>query len=219
MANTCARSLLVPDFFHESQFQVPYVAGLDEAGCGPWAGPVVAGAVILLPAFPKALQGALNDSKKLTARRRETLFHALQKENGHTCHYGVGQASVEEIDHLNIRQAALLAMKRAFEALALSPQAALVDGIAMPALPCAVECLPKGDALSLSVAAASIVAKVTRDHLMQALAQEYPAYAWEKNAGYGTKAHSLALQQHGVTPHHRRSFAPIRHLLTLKTAA
>lgn len=202
----------MPDYTYEKQMGVPLVVGLDEAGCGPWAGPVMAGAALLLPDFPEDLATQLNDSKKLSTLKREKLYTWLLQENGHTCHVAAAEASVEEVDRLNIRQAALLAMTRAMATLPLHPQAALVDGIVAPKLTIPTRCLKKGDQLSLSIAAASIMAKVTRDHLMTALAKEYPLYGWERNAGYGTKMHQEALARHGLTPHHRRSFAPIKAL-------
>lgn len=190
-----------PDFSHESLAPSP-VCGVDEAGRGPLAGPVVAGAVILHSPPPPGI----NDSKKLTATARESLFDALQP----LAHIGIGIASVEEIDRLNILQATLLAMKRAVEALPVTPAFALIDGNRAPMLACPARTLVKGDALSLSIASASIVAKVTRDRLMRELAAMHPVYGFEKHAGYGTKAHLEALKTHGPCPAHRLSFAPIR---------
>lgn len=182
------------------------VAGVDEAGRGPWAGPVVASAVILNPA---RLPQGINDSKKLSTAKREKLFDEIL-ENAIT---GVGIATVEEIDRLNILQASLLAMQRAVAMLSTPPTLALVDGNKAPILSCKVQTVVGGDAKSLSIAAASIVAKVTRDHMMSELAQEFPHYGWEKNAGYGTKAHQDGLAKYGVCIHHRKTFAPIRALL------
>lgn len=188
------------------------IAGVDEAGRGPWAGPVVAGAVI----FPSleitdALAQKLDDSKKLTAAKREALFDELHRSNALI---GCGMASVEEIDALNILQATFLAMRRAVAALPAVPDFAIIDGNKIPPeLPCPARFLIKGDALSLSVAAASIVAKVTRDRIMAELAKEFPYYGWEKNAGYGTKAHQDGLETHGICIHHRKSYAPIKRFL------
>lgn len=182
------------------------VAGIDEAGRGPWAGPVVAAAAVL---DPHCLPAGINDSKKLTAAKREKLYDAILS----SALVGVGIASVEEIDTLNILGATKLAMRRALENLKVAPDVALVDGNQPPELPCRVETVIGGDALSLSIAAASIVAKVTRDRMMAELAREFPHYGWEKNAGYGTAVHQQALAVHGVTPHHRKSFAPIRAML------
>ena len=186
------------------------VAGLDEVGRGPWAGPVIACAVVIdRTTFPVELAAQLDDSKKLTTAKREALFPALT----HHVEYAMGQASVGEIDSLNILQASLLAMRRAFAGLSPSPSAALVDGNRDPGLDCHTNLLVKGDSRSLSIAAASIVAKVERDRLMTALAKEHPGYGWERNAGYGVKAHQEGLARFGVTPHHRRSFAPIKAIL------
>lgn len=183
------------------------VAGVDEVGRGPLAGPVVAAAVIL---DPEHIPDGLNDSKKLSPRRREALSTALFD----CAEVSLGEASVEEIDRLNIRIASHLAMKRAIAGLRRAPDAALIDGRDCPAdLPCAARTLVRGDAQSLSIAAASIVAKTTRDRMMVALAQHYPGYGWEKNAGYPTKAHREALLDIGVSPHHRRSFKPVHNIL------
>ena len=186
------------------------VAGIDEAGRGPWAGPVVASAVILDAAtLPASLRDGLDDSKRLKAARREDLLAALQG----SARIGVGRAEVAEIDTLNILRATLLAMARAVAELGAPPGLALVDGTHAPALACPVQCVVKGDTRSLSVAAASIVAKVTRDAIMAELARAHPGYGWERNAGYGTAEHKRALERLGVTPHHRRSFRPIIKML------
>ncbi|HEX5317591.1 MAG TPA: ribonuclease HII [Stellaceae bacterium] len=183
------------------------VCGVDEAGRGPLAGPVVAAAVILdranLAAF---LHERLDDSKAMTALARERCYEALLAG----ARIGVGAASVGEIDRVNILRASLVAMTRAVRALGVVPDIALVDGNQAPALGCAVRTVVGGDGLSFSIAAASVVAKVTRDRLMTMLARRYPGYGWERNAGYGTAAHSAALARLGITPHHRRSFAPVR---------
>jgi ribonuclease HII len=187
------------------------VAGIDEAGRGPWAGPVVAAAVVLdLATLPADLLTGLDDSKKLTAPRRAALFARLES----CACIGVGRAEVAEIDRLNILVATLLAMQRAVAALPLTPCLALVDGNRAPDLPCPVTCVIGGDGRSLSIAAASIVAKITRDRLMADLAGLYPGYGWETNVGYGTREHRHALARLGVTPHHRRSFTPINKMLS-----
>ena len=197
---------LIPDMTHEAALGTR-VAGVDEAGRGPLAGPVAAAAVVLDPA---AIPIGLNDSKVLSAKRREALFDLIHAH----AQVGLGWASVEEIDALNIRAASLLAMRRAVEGLGFVPDAALIDGNACPeGLPCAGVTLVKGDAKSLSVAAASIIAKVARDRVMAGLAQDHPGYGWEVNQGYPTAAHLAALQDMGVTPHHRRSFRPVHHIL------
>jgi ribonuclease HII len=202
---------ITPSFDLEFAYAHP-VVGIDEVGMGPWAGPVVAAAVILSRDTPLVLLKQLNDSKKLSEKTREYIFEQLLTHPEYV-HMGIGQASVEEIDAINIRQAAMLAMQRAVACLPVQPSAALVDGTAKPDLSCPVQLVIKGDQKSFSIAAASIVAKVTRDRLMKELAQQHPAYGWETNAGYGTAVHQAALKKHGVTPWHRRSYAPIRVLL------
>lgn len=182
------------------------IAGIDEAGRGPWAGPVVAAAVIL---NPRSLPAGLGDSKALTQQAREKALEAIER----TALVGVGQASVEEIDTLNILRATFLAMERAVANLARPPAFALVDGNRAPALACPLETVVKGDARSASIAAASIVAKVTRDRMMESLAEIHPGFAWEHNKGYGTKEHQAGLQRLGPTAHHRQSFAPIKRYL------
>ncbi|MDX1484663.1 MAG: ribonuclease HII [Alphaproteobacteria bacterium] len=204
----------MPDFLIETTIS-GIVCGIDEAGRGPWAGPVVAGAVVLDRArLDPVLARGLDDSKKLTAPRREVLFAALEAGAASgTVAMATGLASVEEIDRLNILRATFLAMSRAVAALAPCPDHALVDGTGLPDLPCPATAVTKGDQRSLSIAAASIAAKVTRDRLMAALDQDHPGYGFARHAGYGTKAHREALERLGVTPHHRRSFAPIHHIL------
>ena len=181
------------------------VCGIDEAGMAPLAGPVVAAAVILPPGPKPRLLRGLNDSKLLSAEQRERFFDIIQR----IAEVGVGFASVGEIDELNIYHANMRAMQRAFDALPQRPDFALVDGRAKPPLDCVVETIVKGDRRSLSVAAASVVAKVTRDRLMHKLAGAFPGYGWETNVGYGTDAHYLGLLRQGPTEHHRNSFAPL----------
>jgi ribonuclease HII len=179
------------------------VCGVDEAGRGPWAGPVVAAAVVLDPA---RCPDGLDDSKKLSEAARERLFEALQD-----CSVtGVGMASVAEIDALNIHWATMLAMERAVAALACAVDHVLVDGNRLPRWRHKATAIVGGDAQCRSIAAASIIAKVTRDRLMLALDAEWPGYGWADNKGYGTPAHSRGLAELGVTPHHRRSFAPVK---------
>jgi ribonuclease HII len=195
-----------PDYFLEADLG-GVVAGVDEVGRGPWAGPVTACAVVLDPA--KIPEG-LNDSKKLTEARRDVLAEQIEA----VADVSIGWASVEEIDTLNIRQATFLAMRRAIDGLAQAPTHALIDGNAIPPdLPCPATSVIKGDGRSVSIAAASIVAKVRRDALMKELAVMHPGYGWETNMGYGTAKHSAGLHDLGVTPHHRRSFAPIHKIL------
>jgi ribonuclease HII len=188
------------------------VCGIDEAGRGPLAGPVVAAAVIIdRRRFRGELRGALDDSKALSREVRESCYRALfAGARIGAVKIGVGAAGRGEIDRINILRASLLAMARAVAALGLRPDIALVDGNVAPQLPCAVKTIVRGDALSFSIAAASVVAKVTRDRIMHALASRYPGYGWETNVGYGTEEHGAAIRRLGVTPHHRRSFAPVR---------
>lgn len=183
------------------------VAGVDEVGRGPLAGPVTAAAVILDPA---RIPEGLNDSKKLTAPRRERLAQAIMAHSD----WAVGHASVEEIDSLNILRASHLAMCRALAGLRQRPCLALIDGNQLPRdLPVPGQTVVKGDARCLSIAAASILAKLLRDRIMVDLAQQHPGYGWEVNAGYPTAAHRLALKNLGVTPYHRRSFRPVHNIL------
>jgi len=201
----------VPDFALEIAAG-GVVAGIDEAGRGPLAGPVIAAAVVLnRETLPPEIADGLDDSKRLSPSRRAVFFTALQGE----ARIGIGGASVAEIDQLNILQATFLAMVRAFGGLGSRPDRALVDGNRLPALPIPAQAVVGGDRRSLSIAAASIVAKVTRDRIMAGLARRHPGYGWEHNAGYSTKAHRDALARLGVTPHHRRGFAPVTRILTL----
>ena len=205
----------MPDFSFETaaaRAGRTLVAGIDEAGRGPWAGPVVAAAVVLdVAVAPAGLLNGFDDSKRLSRARREVLFAAMGRELGVSI--GLGQATVAEIGRFNILGATLRAMARAFAALDAAPDLALVDGAQAPVLPCAVECVVGGDRRSLSIAAASIAAKVTRDRIMAELAAKHPGYGWERNAGYGTAEHQDALKRLGVTPHHRRGFKPIIKIL------
>ncbi len=183
------------------------VVGVDEAGRGPLAGPVTAAAVRLRP---DCIPDGLNDSKQLDRKRREALFEALMD----CADVGIGHASVEEIDAINILRASHLAMCRAIAALPQGADHVLIDGNMIPRdLTCGAQAIIGGDALCLSIAAASIVAKVTRDRIMVDLAQQHPGYGWETNAGYPTRDHVAALQSLGVTPWHRRSFKPVHNIL------
>jgi ribonuclease HII len=187
-----------------------FIAGLDEAGRGCLAGPVVAAAVILpLDGEISTLLDGVRDSKQMTALARERFFAVIHQ---HALAVGVGLGSVELIDRRNILQATKLAMKDALTQLALPPQALLLDALYLRDIPLPQRSLIKGDARCLSIAAASVIAKVTRDHLMLQLHQAYPAYGFDRHKGYGTAAHLAALQTHGATPHHRQSFAPVRSL-------
>lgn len=180
------------------------VAGVDEAGCGPLAGPVVAAAVILDPADP--IDG-LADSKVLSPRRREALAAQIRVR---ALAWGLAAATVQEIDQFNIYQATMLAMRRAVEGLRLKPAKVLVDGNRLPRLPMPAEAIVKGDATVPSISAASILAKVERDRVCLELHEAYPAYGFAAHKGYATVVHLAALRQHGPCPAHRRSFAPVR---------
>jgi ribonuclease HII len=200
-----------PDFTIERKAMrkgTKLVCGIDEAGRGPWAGPVVAAAVVL---DPKNIPDGLNDSKKLSEARREALFTSIMA----TSRVGIGIAEVDRIDRDNILQATLWAMAEALgqiDGVAL----ALVDGNRAPQLPCPVQTIIEGDAKSLSIAAASIIAKVTRDRIMVGHDAAYPQYGFARHKGYGTALHQEALRHHGLTPLHRRSFAPIAALLAAR---
>jgi len=180
------------------------VAGVDEAGRGPLAGPVVAAAVVF-PAFAKPIRG-LRDSKLLTAAARERLAALVRVR---ALAVAVGAASVREIDRFNIRRAAVLAMRRALTRLAVRPDVVLVDGLPCPELGCPHQAIVDGDARCHSIAAASVIAKTVRDRLMALLGGRHPAYAWASNKGYGTPEHLAALAELGFTAHHRRSFSPV----------
>ena len=199
-----------PDFSYERAAMArgfARIAGVDEVGRGPLAGPVTACAVVLdMSRIPEGL----NDSKKLSAKRRESLAEAILS----CAEVSVASASVEEIDQLNILRASHLAMERAVAGLLTPPDHCLIDGNLIPkGLTVSAEAIVKGDSKSVSISAASIVAKIRRDYVMSALAQQYPGYGWETNAGYPSKSHRLALQNLGVTPHHRRSFKPVHNIL------
>lgn len=183
------------------------IAGVDEAGRGPLAGPVVSAAVILPADF--SVDG-VNDSKKLTAAKRDRLFDRIRAE---AVSVAVGIADHEEIDHLNILQASLLSMKRAVKALETPPDYLLIDGIFTVSYPIAQEAVKKGDSLSMSIAAASIIAKVTRDRIMDNYDREFPQYGFKKHKGYPTQKHREAIRQHGPSPIHRKSFSGVREFL------
>jgi ribonuclease HII len=201
--------LLVPNFSFESAALSQghtIICGIDEAGRGPWAGPVVASAVIL---DPKNIPHGLNDSKKLNADKREFLFDPIMQSS----QVGIGIVSAAEIDEINILQATFLAMQRAFAQLEKTPQLALIDGNKSPKLICKTQTIIGGDAKSLSIAAASIIAKVTRDRIMQQHDQTYPHYGFARHKGYGTAAHAATLAIHGPCAEHRKSFKPIALIL------
>jgi ribonuclease HII len=197
-----------------------FIAGVDEAGRGSLAGPVVAAAVILPLGIPfrfdpdecLACFEGVRDSKQLTARERERLFEVIMQ---HAVAVGVGIGSVEIIDERNILQATKYAMREALAQLTIPPQALLLDAIHLPGIELLQRSIIKGDALCLSIAAASIIAKVTRDRMMIQLHEHFPVYGFAQHKGYGTEYHLVALRKHGATPHHRRSFAPVRELFSL----
>lgn len=192
---------------HEAGFAC--VCGIDEAGRGPLAGPVVTAAVILPDGYELA---GLTDSKQLTAKKRDKLFEQLMADE--RVQKSIASATAAEIDELNILRATHLAMARAAQGLSSPADFALIDGLPVPNFPLPSKSIVKGDSRSLSIAAASILAKVTRDRLMTELDAQYPAYGFAKHAGYGTAAHLAALRAHGPCPEHRRSFAPVAQVLT-----
>ena len=194
-----------PSYKFDQDYETPII-GVDEVGRGPLAGPVISAAIIL---NKEKIPEGINDSKKLSKKKREVINEELISQHK----FAIGIASVEEIDKINILQASLLAMKRAVLNLNIKPQTILVDGNKLPDLEYNMYPIIKGDSKSISIAAASIIAKVYRDKLMQDLSLQYPGYYWEKNSGYGTKQHLLALNNLGVTPIHRKSFAPIYNML------
>ena len=198
----------MPDYLNERDIGWPkkLIAGIDEAGRGPWAGPVVSAAVIL---NEKNIPDGLNDSKKLSERKRLSLYSSI-----YNFHFvGVGISSIEEIDSMNVLQATFLSMKRAVEDLNPQPEYILVDGNLDPGLNFKTKCIIKGDSISISIAAASVIAKVTRDNLMLKLDKEFPDYNWKKNKGYGTAEHRNALELYGPCKYHRKSFSPINKML------
>ncbi len=195
-----------PDFHYETISGAKIVAGCDEAGRGPLCGPVVAAAVII-PA-KAGIPCIINDSKKMFAKQRAAAYKWIMEN----CVVGVGQCSPAEIDELNILHASMLAMKRAVENLPTRPEFVLVDGNRMP--PDVVgRAIVGGDAKSISIAAASIVAKVTRDKIMTELAKQFSEYGWEKNAGYPTAAHLQAIGKYGINEHYRKSFRPVKEII------
>lgn len=205
----------MPHYDIEASLNCARICGVDEAGRGPWAGPVVAASVMFLDRTD--IPAGLNDSKKLSKTARDNL-HQLLVDSGAI--YGVGTATSAEIDQLNIWQATQLAMRRAVDAMAQAPEFALIDGNLSPkSFPCPVRPVIGGDGISLSIAAASVLAKVTRDRMMEQYAREYPQYGFERHAGYGTKQHQQALAAHGPCPIHRVSYAPIRAILEAHEAA
>ncbi len=203
---------LQPDDPLKTHYMERPICGIDEAGRGPWAGPVVAAAVV----WPERLSvpEALDDSKNVSKDKREQLYDYITRNTD----YGVGITSVYMIDELNILNATKIAMHEAFLKLQTTPKTALVDGNQPPNLPCTTISVIKGDSRVVAIAAASIIAKVTRDRMMHELSEIFPGYGWDTNAGYGTKKHQEAIARFGVTEHHRRSFAPIKAALKARQA-
>lgn len=199
MAKTIVHTELF-EFDSELRKDYPILCGVDEAGRGPLAGDVYAAAVIL---GEEVMIEGLNDSKKLSEKKREELYDIIIDKADAYC---VATATVEEIDKLNILQATMLAMKRAVEGLGVKPDHALIDGNKIPPIECGAEYVIKGDARSASIAAASVLAKVSRDRYMKKIAEEYPQYAFEQHKGYGTKLHYEKLREHGISDVHRRTF-------------
>jgi len=209
------KEVFMPDFSLENE-ENGFVAGIDEAGRGPWVGPVVAGCVVFVnrDVNPYLLDN-LNDSKKISKKKREKLYEILmeEKQKGNLL-IGIGEASSKEIDEFNILNATFMAMNRALENSLAKPLLVLVDGNKVPkGLNIKAKAIVKGDSRSYSISAASIVAKVYRDKLMEEMAKKYPFYGFDKNAGYGTKEHIEALDKYGITPEHRKSYAPIKERL------
>jgi ribonuclease HII len=202
-----------PDFSLETAAGAPArrIAGVDEAGRGAWAGPLVAAAVVL---DVEHIPDGLDDSKKLSAKKRDLLFDEILAH----ADVGIGIGTVEQIEVRNVLNATMDAMRDAVSQLTLAPDVALIDGNKVPLLQCDAEAIVGGDGRSVSIAAASIIAKVTRDRLMRKLAHDFPDYGWEKNVGYGVPVHKAALARLGVTPHHRRSYKPIRNILGTDTS-
>lgn len=201
----------MPNFEIENSFN-KIIAGIDEAGRGPWCGPVTSAAVIInQEKCSSKLISLLNDSKKLSKKKRDMIYELLiEEEKSGGVIIGVGEASAKEIDEINILQATFLAMTRAYQNLSQKPEMLIIDGNKIPQnLDIEAKAIIKGDSLSNSIAAASIIAKVTRDNQMEELAKAFPEYGWENNAGYGTKVHIEAIEKYGITEHHRKSYKPI----------
>lgn len=208
----------MPNFEHEHKLAPRMVIGIDEAGCGPWAGPIFAAGVCFKNTTTQTLPwlDQINDSKKISQKKRTELF--LKLTNCEQILYGIGQVSSQEIDQIGLSMAITLAIERA---IMLIPEYAekslLIDGIRKPKINHDINMLIKGDQKSISIASASILAKVSRDQYMQQIAQNYPMYHWESNAGYGTKKHQQAIYEHGICEHHRLSYKPIKTYLETKS--
>ncbi len=194
------------EIYHSQNYNI--IAGVDEAGRGPWVGPVYSAAVIL---NQDNIPDGINDSKKISPWKRKEIFNKITSNHM----FGVGVASVEEIDKINILEATFLAMTRAINNLEITPDLVLVDGNLAPEIDIKTKSIVKGDSKSLSIASASIFAKVLRDEYMEEIDIEFPSFNWKKNKGYGTKEHLTALENHGPTKYHRKSFSPVRKMLSL----
>ena len=199
----------IPDFYYEKNCGKKIVAGVDEAGRGPLCGPVVAGAVVFLK-YDFDDMPIISDSKQMSEKQRDIAYDWIT--NNPDIVWSVAQCSATEIDELNILRASLTAMKRAVDGLKTKPEYCLIDGNKMPDNICG-EPVVKGDAKSLSIAAASILAKVTRDRIMHGLSKQFPQYGWDKNAGYPTPQHLMAIQKYGVNEHYRKTFGPVKKIL------
>ncbi|MBP9753290.1 MAG: ribonuclease HII [Proteobacteria bacterium] len=194
----------------------PVIIGVDEVGCGPWAGPLVAASCYIDPnLFPQNLRQMINDSKKMTQKKREEFVLKIKPENGISIWHGIGVVDIEEFNQVGLKKALPLVIQRAVDAFSLSVDHVLIDGIRNPNLNIPTTMVIKGDQKSYSIAAASIIAKVFRDNMMQELHQLYPHYQWDKNAGYGTKSHIDAICQFGISPHHRICYKPIQKFLNV----
>lgn len=208
----------MPSFEFENQYPINQnVVGIDEVGCGPWAGPLVA----IACAFDRKnisdkILALLDDSKKLTKQKREIAFKSLIGENNKTFFFGIGIVDIDLFNELNLKKALPLAMHKAFNNFPKSSSHVLIDGIRNPHLSTPSTLIKKGDSISYTIAAASIVAKVIRDKIMETLHASYPQYGWAMNAGYGTKKHQEAINKFGLTPHHRTCFRPIKNFLSMK---
>ena len=200
----------VPNFDIENEYEngLYVIAGIDEAGRGSLAGPVVAASVIIKDQGFEFLKN-VDDSKKLTPITRRKLYDDIVRYN----HIGVGIVDVDEIDNMNILNATKVAMRKSFFNLPVSPDIVLVDGNHIPDVPCEAKYVIKGDSLSVSIAASSIIAKVIRDNIMIELSKKFPYYLWHKNMGYGTDAHIAAIKENGINLHHRKTFAPVRYMI------
>ncbi len=198
-----------PDFSIEESYNTS-CCGIDEAGRGTLVGPVVA-ACVFIPQENKNLPiwEEINDSKKLSAKKREYLYNRIKQ----SCCYGIGQATIEEIDNINILNATMIAMKKSYENMGVITDISLIDGNKAPEIENNIQTIIKGDSKSISIAAASIIAKVYRDNILKELGKKYPEYKWDKNSGYGTKEHLEAIYKYGITPYHRKSFAPIKNMI------